>query len=82
MHWLARAFAAALVAVVACLGLGYLLGVNRAMLPELACFLVGSHLIAVIIYRAGDASETRCRKCGYILRGISEPRCPECGERI
>ncbi|HOW73631.1 MAG TPA: hypothetical protein PKY77_23775 [Phycisphaerae bacterium] len=29
-----------------------------------------------------DARETRCRKCGYILRGISEPRCPECGERI
>jgi rubrerythrin len=27
-------------------------------------------------------SETRCRKCGCILRGISEPRCPECGERI
>ena len=27
-------------------------------------------------------SETYCRKCGYILRGISEPRCPECGERI
>lgn len=26
--------------------------------------------------------EIRCRKCGYILRGISEPRCPECGERI
>lgn len=29
----------------------------------------------------GD-SETRCRKCGYILRGITEPRCSECGERI
>ena len=27
-------------------------------------------------------NETRCRKCGYILRGISEPRCSECGERI
>jgi hypothetical protein len=27
-------------------------------------------------------TETRCRKCSYILRGISEPRCPECGERI
>ena len=26
--------------------------------------------------------ETHCRRCGYILRGISEPRCPECGERI
>lgn len=29
-----------------------------------------------------ESGETRCRKCGYILRGISEPRCPECGERI
>jgi hypothetical protein len=26
--------------------------------------------------------ETRCRKCGYILRGITEPRCSECGEKI
>ncbi len=26
--------------------------------------------------------ETRCRECGYILRGITEPRCPECGERV
>src|SRR4026209_494990 len=26
--------------------------------------------------------ETRCCKCGYILRGITEPRCPECGERV
>jgi hypothetical protein len=26
--------------------------------------------------------ETRCRKCGYILRGLSEPRCSECGEVI
>ncbi len=24
----------------------------------------------------------RCRKCNYILRGLTEPRCPECGERI
>lgn len=27
-------------------------------------------------------NETRCRQCGYILRGITEPRCPECGQRI
>ncbi len=26
--------------------------------------------------------ETRCRKCSHILRGLTEPRCPECGERI
>jgi hypothetical protein len=32
--------------------------------------------------QASPDRETRCRKCGYILRGITEPRCPECGERI
>lgn len=26
--------------------------------------------------------ETRCRKCRHILRGLTEPRCPECGEPI
>ena len=26
--------------------------------------------------------ETRCRKFGYILRGIREPICSECGEKI
>ena len=31
--------------------------------------------------KASD-NETRCRKCDYILRGITEPRCPECGEVI
>lgn len=30
----------------------------------------------------GTRGETCCRKCGYILRGICEPRCPECGESI
>jgi len=48
-------------------------------------------LIAFVVYglltrRLGSRplmdGETRCRECGYILRGISEPRCPECGERI
>jgi len=43
-------------------------------------------LMFLAILPKGDAlvgdGETRCRKCGYILRGITEPRCPECGERI
>lgn len=26
--------------------------------------------------------ETRCRRCSYILRGLREPRCSECGEDI
>ena len=25
---------------------------------------------------------TYCGHCGYILKGITEPRCSECGERI
>ncbi len=48
-------------------------------------------LVGLLVYRALAAlfpaardlhPETLCRKCGYILRGISEPRCLECGERI
>ena len=35
----------------------------------------------IALHRPRDA-DCRCRKCGYILRGISEPRCPECGERV
>ncbi len=27
--------------------------------------------------RLADAG--RCRQCGYLLRGLTEPRCPECG---
>jgi len=28
------------------------------------------------------SGEILCRKCNHILRGLTEPRCPECGERI
>ena len=41
---------------------------------------VGWVLIAIGEGR-GDG-ETHCRKCGYILRGLSEPRCSECGEPV
>jgi hypothetical protein len=26
--------------------------------------------------------QTRCRKCSAVLRALSEPACPRCGERI
>lgn len=32
--------------------------------------------------RAADDNEVRCRKCRHILRGLTLPRCPECGEPI
>jgi hypothetical protein len=31
---------------------------------------------------APEDGESRCRRCSYILRGLSAPRCPECGEPI
>jgi hypothetical protein len=46
---------------------------------------IGAAMHAFIIrdpFREWPDGEIRCRKCRYILRGISEPRCPECGERI
>jgi hypothetical protein len=49
------------------------------------CSVVISVSAALFLYRSSVSSpdrETRCRKCGYILRGIREPRCSECGERI
>lgn len=51
----------------------------------LACSLTFAACVgwAVVTFGPGRGDgETRCRKCGYILRGISEPRCPECGEVI
>lgn len=27
-------------------------------------------------------NHTRCGNCDHILKGLSEPRCPECGVRI
>lgn len=47
-------------------------------LSAAAC--VGWVLLIVLENRRDN--ETRCRKCGHILRGLSEPRCPECGEPI
>ncbi len=59
-------------------------GLSEIVLPfcltlsAAACF---GWLLLFLSERRGD-NETRCRKCGYILRGLTEPRCPECGERI
>lgn len=48
--------------------------------------LIGVIVFAALTRRYGPRPEpdpyTRCRKCGYILCGLSRPRCPECGEPI
>ena len=55
---------------------------------SLLMFLIQSArpcVVALIVFdliRPRSDGLTRCGKCGYILKGISEPRCPECGKRI
>ncbi len=47
--------------------------------------LIAILAFVVVTRRYGPAAsdgETRCRRCDYILRGLSIPRCPECGEAI
>ena len=52
------------------------------MLPVFFCVITIYVLFSSHSKSGANSAETRCRKCGYILRGISEPRCPECGEQI
>ncbi|HUU83147.1 MAG TPA: hypothetical protein VM243_06545 [Phycisphaerae bacterium] len=38
---------------------------------------------ALALYvRDHHPGETRCRRCGRLLKGLSTPRCPGCGETI
>ena len=44
------------------------------------CACLGWILITIADIRRD--TYTRCRQCDHILRGLSEPRCPECGTPI
>ena len=48
----------------------------------LASPIIATVLAHVLTPKERLDGETRCRKCGYILKGLTEPRCSECGERI
>ncbi len=52
----------------------------------MSIFLIGPAVTTGIRYaltqRETKDGHTRCGKCGYILKGLTEPRCSECGERI
>jgi hypothetical protein len=70
--------------------LGYYLWYSLGEYPVLiAVYLLPAILIAAVGYTLAtlqtQARELedgpRCKRCGYILRGLPEPRCPECGER-
>ena len=69
-------------------GLGVVIGddASTAMLlitpPIILAFVVYGVLTGYLVAKRYPDDQTRCRKCGYILKGITEPRCSECGERI
>jgi len=44
--------------------------------------IIATVLAHVLTPREKKDRHTRCGKCGYILKGLTEPRCSECGERI
>lgn len=50
------------------------------VLPPGFVALVTYERLRLHAYR--DYRMLRCLKCAHILKGLSEPRCPECGERI
>ena len=69
--------------------LGYYLGYSLDEYPVLiAVYFLPAIMVAVVSYtlatlhaRAKELEDgPRCRRCGYILRGLPKPRCPECGE--
>ncbi len=93
MHWFWRAAIALVVGgivglLVLFLAASSLDGMGQA--GEQTAFVIAlaiSNAAAITAYVWADLDkhwedECRCRKCDYILRGISAPRCPECGERI
>ena len=49
---------------------------------HLVVIIVGMRHIFVIILGAVRSRRGLCRRCGYVLRGLADGRCPECGSRI
>jgi hypothetical protein len=52
-----------------------------------AVLIAPTFVLAIFVYdrltfRYTRDDEFRCVSCGHILKGLTEPRCPECGRRI
>ena len=45
----------------------------------IACTIAAQVRLIFLKNELDDEPRTRCAKCGYLLCGLPEPRCPECG---
>lgn len=60
----------------------YPIVIAAALFPGLLlATIVFSLLSSEPLYHA-RTNETNCRRCAHILRSLTKPRCPECGEPI
>jgi len=48
--------------------------------PAIAAGLLVFHWVYFPFFLPGNVP--RCRQCGYMLKGLGRPRCPECGTAI
>lgn len=60
---------------------------SNLILPRILAWLLYSTPAALIgIWLFGrlprQSMDPACRRCGYCLKGLTDPRCPECGEAI
>ncbi len=97
MRWktvIAAVLVGSLVGGVGSLGLS-IIRVEPKLIPRWALTMLSPVIICVfpvaagvLFYawrtRRGPRSDnfTRCGTCGYILKGLSEPRCPEMGMKV
>ena len=63
-------------------GAGEALFILFSPIVVLAAPTAAAVLAHLLTPRETKDGHTRCGKCGYILKGLTEPRCSECGERI
>lgn len=57
------------------------------VVPELSVAVLAFSVAATVYWLTGrfrvrPDGNTRCGRCDHILRGLTEPRCPECGQVI
>lgn len=55
---------------------------NGILIATLAFPGIVTAAIIVSTLRSSGDGLPRCAACGYILKGLPEPRCPECGSTI